>query len=300
MGMAQERARRAFRDFGHWRRSRPFAAGMFLVLSSVAIMIPPYATFRWGDVLVSITTLGGVSALLIGMLLAICGLSLWFRPQFRFAAALTAMVLSLVALGVTNLGGFLAGTLAGVIGAALGLAWTDQPRAPRGKRRSMLRCLVVIGLVVIASDVLPVAARDEVTPARSWTFSASTLRLDGVVYHGIERILVDGSPTMTMKFTVNRVEATDPVQIGELGKGHQLITAARRGFSPPSSTTELFSLRVTGVVSLLGLVGIPVDFTPEHPPPLVPPSVVLTKVTTVNAQVRGGAIVIPNARLTIR
>ncbi|MEU3624906.1 DUF6114 domain-containing protein [Amycolatopsis coloradensis] len=300
MGMAQERARQVLRDFGHWRRSRPFTAGMFLVLSSVAIMTPPYATFRWGDVLVSITTIGGVSALLIGTLLAICGLSLWFRPQFRFAAALTAMLLSLVALGVTNLGGFLVGTLAGVIGAALALAWTDQPRAPRGKRRSVLRCLVVIGLVAVAIEVLPVAARDEVTPARSWTLSASTLRLYGVVYHGIERILVDGSPTMTMKFTVKRIEATDPVQVGELGNGHKVVIAARRGFSTASSTIELFALRVTGVVNLLGLVGIPVDFTPGHPPPLVPPSVVLTEVTTINAQVRGGTIVIPNARLTIR
>ncbi|MEV6823371.1 DUF6114 domain-containing protein [Amycolatopsis sp. NPDC051102] len=301
MSGAHERARRALRDFGHWRRSRPFSAGAFLLLSGVVIMLPPYATFRWGDVLISITTIGGVSALLIGVLLVICGLSLWLRPQFRFAAAVTAMLLSLVAMAVTNLGGFLVGTLAGVIGAALALAWTDQPRAPRGRRRSMLRGLVVLGLIAVAVDVMPVAARDDRTPARSWTLSASTLRLDGVVYHGIDRITVDGRLTRTMRFTVERIEATDPVQVGELGNGHELVTAARRGgVATASGRIELFAMRVTGVVTLLGLVGIPVDFTPDHPPPLVPPSVVLTDATTVNAQARGGAIVIPNARLTIR
>ncbi|PWW63359.1 DUF6114 domain-containing protein [Actinokineospora spheciospongiae] len=120
------------RVFARWRRGRPFRAGVFLLLSAVAIAVPPYATFRLGDAVISIRTLGGVSALLIGALMAICGLSLWVRPQYRIAAGTTAALLSLVALVTSNLGGFLVGTLSGLIGSALALAWTDRPRAGQG------------------------------------------------------------------------------------------------------------------------------------------------------------------------
>ncbi|MCG8915204.1 DUF6114 domain-containing protein [Actinokineospora sp. PR83] len=126
--------------FARRRRERPFRAGVFLLVSAVAIAVPPYATFRLGDAVISIRTLGGVSALLIGALMAICGLSLWVRPQYRIAAGTTAALLSLIALVTSNLGGFLVGTLSGLVGSALALAWTDRPRAARaaaGRRSSV-------------------------------------------------------------------------------------------------------------------------------------------------------------------
>ncbi len=299
MGSARDRTLRAWREFGHWRRGRPFAAGVFLLASGVAIIVPPYATFRVADVVVSITTIGGVSALLIGALLTICGLSLWLRPQFRFAAGVTAMLLSLIALAATNLGGFLVGTLFGVLGAALALAWTDRPRRPRGTGWKVLRrgAVVFVPLVLVAD----VTALEDVTPARSWTMSASAVHLHGIIYHGIDRIMVDGRPTRTMRFTVDRIEITDMVQKSDLGNGHQLVIMTAPGcVSTATGGTELFVLRLTAVVSLLGLLGIPVDFTPDHPPPLVPPFLVLTEATLVNALVRGATLAIPEAQLLVR
>lgn len=298
MGIPWERVRSARRTFGYWRRSRPFTAGVLLLSAGGVIMIPPYATFRVGDLLVSITTIGGVSALLIGTLLAVCGLSLWLRPQFRLAAGVTAAILSLVALVVTNLGGFLVGTLSGLTGAALAVAWTDRPKPPR---RSVLRTgvvlLFVLGQVIGAGAP---GARD-LPAARSWKVSASTVRLDGVVYHGIERVVVDGRLAETMRFTARRVEAADPVQLADLDNGRRLeIATAPRAGTAVGGSVELFALRVTGIVSVLGLIGIPVDFTPDHPPPLVPPSVVLTDVTAVGALASAATVTVPDGKLVLR
>lgn len=304
MRAAAERVRRTWRGFGSWRRGRPFAAGVFLVLAGVAIAVPPYATFRVGDVVVAVTTIGGGSAVLIGALLMACGLSLWLRVRFRVVAGTTALLLSLVALVTTNLGGLLIGTLLGVFGAALALAWTDQPRAPGGNRWAVFRrgsvVLGVISVVGFAAHTEPLASPD-VTPARSWTLVADTLRMDGASYHGIDRIVVDGRSAPVMRFTAQELRITTAVQVAALGNGRELVITTKPGaVSTATGGIELFVLRLTGDLNLLNLVKVPVDFTPEHPPPLMPPSVVLTNVTAINAQLSGGVLMMRNARLVIR
>ena len=304
MRTALERVRRTWRGFGSWRRRRPFVAGVFLVLAGVAIAVPPYASFRVGEVAVTITTIGGGSAVLIGALLVACGLSLWLRARFRVVAGTTALLLSLVALVTTNLGGLLIGTLLGVLGAALALAWTDQPGSPGGNRGAVFRrgsvVVGVVGVVGFAAHAEPLASPD-VTPARSWTLVADALRMDGAVYHGVDSIVVDGRSAPVMRFTAQELRITTAVQIGKLGNGRELvITTAPGTVSTATGGIELFVLRLTGELNLLNLVKVPVDFTPEHPPPLMPPSVVLTDVTAINAQLRGGILMMRNARLVIR
>ncbi|KAA2259502.1 hypothetical protein F0L68_21485 [Solihabitans fulvus] len=128
-------ALRAWRAFRDWRRGRPFWAGVFLIISGILILLPPFMSFRLGDMIISIRMLGGVSALLIGVLMFVCALGLWLRPQFRFAAGVVAVLLSLVALVTTNLGGFLVGSLMGIVGGSLATAWTDRPKVRRRDRR---------------------------------------------------------------------------------------------------------------------------------------------------------------------
>jgi hypothetical protein len=114
--------------FTAWRRGRPFWAGLFVGAGAFVILFPPFVGVKLGDVVISITTIGGTSALLIGALLAICAVSLWVQPKFRLAAGLVTVLLSLVALVVTNLGGFLVGTILSLLGGALAVAWTDEPK----------------------------------------------------------------------------------------------------------------------------------------------------------------------------
>ncbi|MFD4674786.1 DUF6114 domain-containing protein [Lentzea sp. NPDC058450] len=127
---------RAWRGFTAWRRGRPFWAGLFVAGGALIILFPPFVGVKLGDMVISIQTLGGVSALLIGSLLAICAATLWLQPKFRLAAGIVTVLLSLVALVVTNLGGFLAGTILSLLGGALAVAWTDEPKKPKEAKGS--------------------------------------------------------------------------------------------------------------------------------------------------------------------
>lgn len=114
--------------FRQWRRTRPFWAGFCTLVSGLLILFPPYASLKFGDIVVSLNTLTGISAMVIGVLLVCCGLSFWTRQEFRMPAGIVTLLLSVAAIVTANLGSFLLGTLFGVVGAALGIAWTPKAR----------------------------------------------------------------------------------------------------------------------------------------------------------------------------
>jgi hypothetical protein len=78
--------------------------------------------------------IGGVSGILIGAVLIVAGLLLWFHPVQRMFYSIVAVLLAISALIASNLGGFLIGTILGIVGGPLGFAWTPLPpgAAPRG------------------------------------------------------------------------------------------------------------------------------------------------------------------------
>ena len=138
---------RAWNAFGRWRRTRPFWAGLFLILSGLVIIFPPFASLKLGAMALSIQTVGGLSGALFGTLLVVCALSMWVRPQFRLAAAIAALIMSLAALVTTNLGGFIVGTMLGLIGSALAMAWT-----PKTRKRKVTKAVppAAVALVLLA------------------------------------------------------------------------------------------------------------------------------------------------------
>jgi hypothetical protein len=89
-------------------------------------LLPAYTTFHIGDVLITISTISGVSTLLLGALMLLCGIAPLVRPTVRLPAGVSAMIIALVALPAANFGGFIIGTLLGIIGASLLLAWGDS------------------------------------------------------------------------------------------------------------------------------------------------------------------------------
>ncbi|OLZ44155.1 hypothetical protein BS329_37660 [Amycolatopsis coloradensis] len=284
---------------------------MFLLPASVVIGLPPYASFRLGDLVLSIRTIGGASALLIAALLLICAVSLWSRPQYRVAAGVTALLVSLIALVSSNLGGFLVGTVLGLIGGALALSWTPPAAGERdrdqedGPGSSRTRAIGITALFVGALVVVPAASPSASTTAapsgRVWVLTASVLRLTGLQYHGVGTTRVGGATVEVLKFTASRIDITSLVQVSELIDGHLgKITA------PPGSVStatghpiELLTLRLKGTLSLLGLIGLPVDFTPARPPPLVLPSLTFTDVTVVNTDLKHARLAIPDAKITV-
>lgn len=129
--------------FRSWRSSRPFWAGVLLAMSGVCLLLPTFSTFRVGDLLISISTIAGVSTLLLGSLMLVCACTVLLQPAARIPAGVAAMLLALVALPAANFGGFVVGTLLGVVGSAAALAWrsaetTTQPATETG-RASELR-----------------------------------------------------------------------------------------------------------------------------------------------------------------
>lgn len=113
--------RRRFRD---WRGSRPFWAGLFVLLGGFPIMYLPYANLQIGHLTVAMSTTGGAGSLIIGVLLVVLGISLWFQRHVRTFAGTAAILLALVSIPVSNLGGFGFGFLLSLIGGALAISWS--------------------------------------------------------------------------------------------------------------------------------------------------------------------------------
>ncbi|GGM44264.1 hypothetical protein GCM10012275_14120 [Longimycelium tulufanense] len=135
LGGARSRVGTAWARFRDWRQGRPFWAGLLVALGALALLYLPFGTIKLGELIISISTVGGVSSLLIGFVMLAAAVSLWVRPQYRLVAGISTILLSLAAVVTANLGGFLIATVLGIVGGALALAWTDKPAAQRPRRR---------------------------------------------------------------------------------------------------------------------------------------------------------------------
>ncbi|MEU5877461.1 DUF6114 domain-containing protein [Spirillospora sp. NPDC047279] len=121
--------------FRRWRRTRPFWGGVFAVLGGIELIAIPLApmpvTIHQG--------MAGVASWLIGALLVVAGALLWFQPAQRSFFGILAVLLSLASFLTSNFGGFLLGMILGLVGGAIGFAWTPvarrtEPEAPEDRR----------------------------------------------------------------------------------------------------------------------------------------------------------------------
>lgn len=119
--------------FRHWRWQRPFWAGLLTLLAGLPIAYFPYANLTLGQLTVRMGTPAGSGSLIIGVLLFLLGLTMWFQTAVRVFAGVASIMLALVSLVVSNIGGFLMGFLLALFGGALSVAWapgtpaTDEP-----------------------------------------------------------------------------------------------------------------------------------------------------------------------------
>ncbi|MCY0933476.1 DUF6114 domain-containing protein [Streptomyces sp. H34-S4] len=106
-----------------WTGTRPFWAGLITLIAGFPIAYFPYADVRLGNVTIAMATTAGAGSLIIGVLLATLGLTLWFQQGVRIFAGVAAILLGLVSLPVSNLGGFGIGLILSMVGGGLALAW---------------------------------------------------------------------------------------------------------------------------------------------------------------------------------
>ncbi|NEA54983.1 hypothetical protein G3I60_12715 [Streptomyces sp. SID13666] len=109
--------------FHNWRGQRPFWAGLLTLLGGIPIAYFPYANMTLGQLTVRMSTTAGAGSLVIGVLLAVLGLTMWYQPAVRIFAGVAAILLALVSIPVSNIGGFLIGFLLSLLGGALSVAW---------------------------------------------------------------------------------------------------------------------------------------------------------------------------------
>lgn len=125
-------------QFRTWRGTRPFWAGLYVLLSGLPIMYFPYFHLKIGHLTMALGTPAGGSSLIIGVLLIVLGISIWFQKHVRVFAGVAAVLLGLVSIPLSNLGGFIMGFMLAMVGGSMAVAWSPgkQPQpadeAPTG------------------------------------------------------------------------------------------------------------------------------------------------------------------------
>ncbi|MET9469993.1 DUF6114 domain-containing protein [Streptomyces sp. NPDC006544] len=106
-----------------WRRGRPFWGGLFAILAGAEICALPLAPLK----IMLQQGVAGIPSVLMGIFMIVLGLTSWFSPAQRSLAGVLTTLIATAALVLSNLGGFLIGTLLGILGGGLMFAW--QPYA---------------------------------------------------------------------------------------------------------------------------------------------------------------------------
>ncbi|SDS38373.1 DUF6114 domain-containing protein [Actinoplanes derwentensis] len=117
------RSRARWRD---WRRSRPFWAGLLVVLGGLETVLTVWAPLP----VVLKVGMQNFLGFLIPVLIVLCGLLIWFNPAQRMFYSLVTVVLSLSSWLTSNMGGFVIGLLFGLIGGSLAFAWNVDDSYP--------------------------------------------------------------------------------------------------------------------------------------------------------------------------
>ncbi|TNC18876.1 DUF6114 domain-containing protein [Amycolatopsis alkalitolerans] len=143
--------------FRQWRRSRPFWGGLLLLLAGAELLSLPLLNLimlaKLG--IVMSMGIGGISGLLLGIVLVVCGLLLWIDPAHRLFYAIIGLAGGVISFPGTNFGGFLIGLLLAITGGALAFGWTvrapEAASSPSHKRGSSSALAVLVVTAVAAT-----------------------------------------------------------------------------------------------------------------------------------------------------
>lgn len=106
--------------FRAWRRQRPFAGGLLLILAGVEMFLSTQLDL--GNIRVQMG-IEGFQATLIPIILAMLGVLVMAMPAHHVFYGVIALVVALYSIVGVNLGGFFVGMLLGAVGGVLAVAW---------------------------------------------------------------------------------------------------------------------------------------------------------------------------------
>ncbi|MFI6684346.1 DUF6114 domain-containing protein [Streptomyces sp. NPDC050485] len=308
-------ARRVFRG---WRRTRPFWAGLFLLLGGVELLVVPLSPLT---ILVSLG-LGGIAAIGIGLALAVAGLFLWFLPHTRHYVSVNALILSVLSFAATNLGGFLVGMALGIAGSAMGFGWTPKEapaaQAPNARTQRTLAAALPVALLITIGGGWPLAQAPQpgtaaaaaiaqapqlstvagtaitqaprpgavTAPAVPPTITTTRFAPDGFLLAGVTTVPTAHGPLKAMILKMRSASLTDYRL--RTRDGHDELALGARSLDLSGDVT-LYLTKFSGCLE--GLLCLTFDPDTLPVPPVVPPFVFMTDVTAEQALVTSDLIV---------
>lgn len=281
-----------------WRRTRPFWAGLLLLLGGAELLLVPLSPLT---VLVSLG-LGGLAALGIGLALMVAGLFLWCAPAAHHYVSVNALILSVLSFAATNLGGFLVGMGLGITGSAMGFGWSPgrsasqertsaEPRDPAAVRggagsKALAVALPIALFAAVGGPTQPARATTDVpAPVRPPTVTTTLFAPQGFTLAGVEEVPTARGPLKAMVLKMRAASLTD-YRLTTHDGGTQLGLGAD-SLNLKGEVT-LYLTKFSGCLE--GLVCL--TFTPDHlpVPPVVPPFVFMTDVDAEQALVTSDLI----------
>ncbi|HEY0889777.1 MAG TPA: DUF6114 domain-containing protein [Nocardioides sp.] len=129
-------ARAGWRWFTAFRRTRPFWGGLWCILAGLELM--------WAmSFSIGLALTGGWSyaaGYVMGGGLVLFGVTTWLAPQYKALCGLVAFLIALGAFPTANLGGYLLGSVLGIIGSSMIWAWGEKkPKRTSGRARRRRR-----------------------------------------------------------------------------------------------------------------------------------------------------------------
>ncbi len=129
-------------------------------------------------------------------------------------------------------------------------------------------------------------------PDQPWILESDKLTLSGLKYDGIVKVETEnGSVKNVLKFTASGIDIHNLHQVvqGPENTKQNVVAAPGSTSTIRNGTVTMYTQELKG--NLFGL--IPVDFTPDSPPPLTVPDLFFTNVTVVQAGQFGGTLTVP-------
>ncbi|MGY0387566.1 DUF6114 domain-containing protein [Nocardioides sp. WG-D5] len=115
--------------FRAWRRTRPFWGALWLIVAGAWIIY-------WMSFDIGIALTGGWSysaGYVMGGSLIMFGLVTWLAPHYKSLSGVVGFLIALGAFPTANLGGFVVGSVLGIIGGSMVWSWGEKK--PRPARR---------------------------------------------------------------------------------------------------------------------------------------------------------------------
>lgn len=113
--------------FRAWRRTRPFWGALWVIVAGAWIIY-------WMSFDIGIALTGGWSysaGYVMGGALIMFGLVTWLAPHYKSLAGIVAFLIALGAFPTANLGGFVLGSVLGIIGGSMIWSWGEKKSSER-------------------------------------------------------------------------------------------------------------------------------------------------------------------------